>query len=391
MIPYNPSSFNTNKTILEQILELKNWLKDHPSYRIFISSQDFDPIQFTYTLSDVSDNTDMNVGDVVLYANGFVSDVATIDRDNDEFTRNISANVNGPRGPRGYPGADGTNGTNGTNGEDGAYVSAATVDGNGDLQITIYDPATSTTSTINAGHVVGPEGSGIQIVALTSTSGTLSADDLSKVTGTDDCIITYTNAGATLVFKRASIDSSYAYFTNVVVDGDTYYLSCEVDVTTGAYNLGMDQLPIKASNVNSETATNGQVLTADGNGGASWQNAGGGSTLYMHCIRAFLSDANYKLSMNTTIIRQSNIPIDTWAQLRSALNSMGITSISSGNALQTSGAIIDVQNSNNFITLSGITRNNSGITFSGLDANGNDTILSTSFSTPTVYDKIITL
>lgn len=34
--------------------------------------------------------------------------------------------------------------------------------------------------------------------------------------------------------------------------------------------------PIKASDINSESATNGQVLTANGTGGASWQNASGG-------------------------------------------------------------------------------------------------------------------
>ena len=36
--------------------------------------------------------------------------------------------------------------------------------------------------------------------------------------------------------------------------------------------------PIKASDINSESATNGQVLTANGAGGASWQNASGGGT-----------------------------------------------------------------------------------------------------------------
>ena len=40
---------------------------------------------------------------------------------------------------------------------------------------------------------------------------------------------------------------------------------------------------VKAENVDSESATNGQVLTADGSGGASWQNASGGK-LYIHTI-----------------------------------------------------------------------------------------------------------
>ena len=36
--------------------------------------------------------------------------------------------------------------------------------------------------------------------------------------------------------------------------------------------------PIKASEIDSESATSGQVLTANGAGGASWQNASGGGT-----------------------------------------------------------------------------------------------------------------
>lgn len=56
---------------------------------------------------------------------------------------------------------------------------------------------------------------------------------------------------------------------------------------------------VKANNVNSETATSGQVLTADGSGGASWQNAGsGGDKLYRHNI-------NYKNTINFTIINRS--------------------------------------------------------------------------------------
>lgn len=338
MIPYNPSSFDTNKTILEQILELKNWLKAHPSYEIFYSSENGQSVADTgYLLSAIADPTNLAVGDVVIFSNVMVGVVLSVDADNGTYGCDACVSFEGPQGATGPAGADGQNGTDGTcirycnynknlnpnttyaitdlnfstglqindcilfknnfigfvdninvglgnfrvtghiniKGKDGKYVSNAEVDANGDLLIYITDPETSLTTVDNVGHVVGPAGSGIQIVALTSTSGTLSADDLSKVTGTDDCIITYTNAGSTLVFKRSIIDSSNAYFTNVVVDNDTYYLYCEVDVTTGTYNLGTDQFPIKASNVNSETATNGQVLTADGSGGASWQNAGG--------------------------------------------------------------------------------------------------------------------
>ena len=306
MIPYNPSSFNTNKTILEQILELKNWLKDHPSYRVFMSTANGnDSMPDTYNLSDILDDADqLNVGDVVLFSNGCVGSVSSLDVDNQTFDCNLPCvSIKGPQGPRGYTGrgisnaqvdasgdleitifdpetststttnvghVKGADGTNGTNGTDGAYVSSASVDASGDLQITIYDPATSTSSVVNAGHVVGADGQGIQIIDVTTTTGTLSASDLAKVTGTDDCTINYTSVNGTISFKRLFWDTSYAYFTGVYVDTDTYYCVTEVEIATGAFNIDINPIPIKDSNIDSGSATSGQVLTANGSGGASW-------------------------------------------------------------------------------------------------------------------------
>ena len=318
MIPYNPSSFDTNKTILEQILELKNWLKEHPSYRIFASSENGNTsMTSTYDLTQVEENADLNVGDVVLFHNGCVGCVSSVDRDNNEFDCNYPCtNIKGPQGPRGYVtsitniqvdsngdlqvtiynpdtqssstynaghvvGADGTNGTNGV---DGASVTNAQIDASGDLEITIYDPATSTSTTTNVGHVVGTDGQGMQVINTTTSTGTLSASDLAKANGTDDCILIFTDNGVDLTMQRILRDSSNVYFYAYFVDtGKAQFLMCEVNAVTGAYNIDGGDLPIKASNIDSESATNGQVLIADGSGGASWQNAGGGgSTLYQH-------------------------------------------------------------------------------------------------------------
>ena len=337
MIPYNPSSFDTNKTILEQILELKNWLKAHPSYEIFYSSENGQSVADTgYLLSAIADPTNLAVGDVVIFSNAMVGAVLSVDADNGTYGCDACVSFKGPQGVQGPAGADGQNGTDGTcirycnynknlnpnttyaitditfstglqvndcilfknnligfvdnisggtfrvtgniriDGKDGAYISNAQIDSNGDLIITIYDPETMISSSDNVGHVVGPAGSGIQIVALTSTSGTLSADDLSKVTGTDDCILIFTDNGADLTMQRILKDSSSVYFYAHFVDtGKASFLLCEVNAVTGAYTISGGDLPIKASNIDSDTATNGQVLTADGNGGASWQNAGG--------------------------------------------------------------------------------------------------------------------
>lgn len=54
--------------------------------------------------------------------------------------------------------------------------------------------------------------------------------------------------------------------------------------------------------VGNNQATQGQVLTADGTGGASWQNASGGK-LYKHCIR---NNMEYDTELSFIIIDDSS-------------------------------------------------------------------------------------
>ena len=59
--------------------------------------------------------------------------------------------------------------------------------------------------------------------------------------------------------------------SDVIINGAIYYYDgIDYKIINGSKGL----TSVTASDVNSESATNGQVLTADGNGGASWQNAG---------------------------------------------------------------------------------------------------------------------
>ena len=385
MIPYNPSSFDRNKTILEQILELKNWLKDHPSYEIFYSSENGNYLAYTgYLLSAIADPTNLAVGDVVIFSNVMVGVVTSIDTDNGTYGCDACVSFKGDTGATGQAGrsirvssenyvndstaysrnniqpthtiseydlvifandylgyvssvsginfyvtatqnikgADGTNGTNGTNGTDGKYISNVNVDGNGDLICTIYDPATSTSTQVNAGYVVGPagqDGHGMSIINTTTLTGTLSASDLAKANGTDDCILIYTDNGVDLTMQRIMRDSSNVYFYSHFIDtGKAVCSICEVNAVTGAYTISGGDLPIKASNIDSDTATNGQVLTADGNGGASWQNAGGGGTTlnkYHMTVSANPSSSDYtrikNICNNAKVILGLSITIGT--------------------------------------------------------------------------------
>ena len=365
MIPYNPSSFDRNKTILEQILELKNWLKDHPSYRVFVSNENGNTsFGDTYDLNEIVDDpTELGTGDVVLFKNGCVGSVSSVDLDAYTFDCNEPCvNMKGPQGPSGQngvsvtgatidgsghlivtlsngntidagmsKGADGTNGTNGTNGTDGKYISNVTVDGNGDLICTIYDPETSTSTQVNAGYVVGPagqDGHGMSIINTTTLTGTLSASDLAKANGTDDCILIYTDNGADLTMQRIMRDSSNVYFYSHFVDtGKAVCSICEVNAVTGAYTISGGDLPIKASNIDSDTATNGQVLTADGSGGASWQNAGGGTPRYeLDVVTWYIgtgASGNPIISCNFHFIQDFSSVTNSWSSVGAQLSNNG--------------------------------------------------------------------
>lgn len=68
-------------------------------------------------------------------------------------------------------------------------------------------------------------------------------------------------------------------------------------------NAGLTK--VVATDVDSESATNGQVLTADGSGGASWQNASGGK-LYRHSISIKLSSSVPSRSIYFTVLTTNN-------------------------------------------------------------------------------------
>lgn len=348
MIPYNPSSFNSNKTILEQILELKNWLKDHPQYKIYCSSENGATLQNVYTLSNVYDNTDMDAGDVVLFANGTIASVYSVDRDNNEFIVVGLQSIVGPQGPvgpsgyslrvstenyvndstaysrlnlepthgvrtgdtilfaNGYVGimttmsgtsfyvSNSTISTEGPQGPQGVSITNATIDSSGHLIITL-----SSGSTIDAGSVV--EGTNAYIIQLTSYTGTLSADDLAIVNDPSKlCIIDYyENSKHSFYFKDRQITGGWRFSNLDYVEGSqiTIMWYFEIDSTTGAYLQDYSEVFVRAENINSYGATSGQVLQADGNGGASWQTPSGGLNRYTQYISTW-SGSDWNLARN---------------------------------------------------------------------------------------------
>ena len=138
------------------------------------------------------------------------------------------------------------------------------------------------------------------------------------------------------------------------------------------------------SNIKSDSATSGQVLQADGNGGASWQTPSG-SQLYMHSIRISYNDSYSKDYITTTIINNSNTAF-TRSSLAQYLYNNGYRAYN-GPLLQASGYDYFNNNVNAVVGLSSSDGTSSTSTCS--QSNGN--LGSVGLQNVTITDTIITL
>ena len=324
MIPYNPSSFNSNKTILEQILELKRWLIEHPQYEVYYCNDTalLSPVINSFSLADVPDNTNMDVGDLVVCNNAVYCTIISIDRDNGVFTAGYGISFKGDTGANGNDGKSirvssenyvndstaysraniqpvhsinehdivlfandyigyvstisginfyvtSTQNIKGDAGANGVSITGVTIDASGHLIVTLSDG-----NTIDAGSVLS--GTGAYVIQLTSYTGTLSADDLAIVNDpSKTCIIDYyVNSEHSFYFKDRQITGGWRFSNLDYVEGSqiTIMWYIEIDGTTGSYLQDYSEVFIRAENINSYGATSGQVLMADGSNGASWNS-----------------------------------------------------------------------------------------------------------------------
>ena len=366
MIPYNPSSFNSNKTILEQILELKRWLQAHPSYQIFYSSESGVIVAHTgYLLSAIADPTNLAVGDVVVFSNVTLGVVTSVDTDNgtygcdacvsfkgdtgatgpegqslrvstDNFidsatpysrvniwpvhgVRNgdavifangyvgnvtsvsginfyVSSNtisIEGPQGPQGPEGPEGPQGPTGATGPQGVSITNVAIDGNQHLIVTLSDG-----STIDAGSIA----SGLVEleIAYADIGQALSDSDYAICLNADKMIVNY-GAGQLIEYTRDIESSTDIKFAR------TYSSGVDVILVTKATKVVTNPTyKFIAGSIDSQTATSGQVLQADGNGGASWQTpSGGGLNRYTQYISSW-SGSDWNLVKNI-ILNAKNV------------------------------------------------------------------------------------
>ena len=283
MIPYNPSSFDTNKTLLENILELKKWLQAHPSYEVFYSSANGDTSQQqTYNTSTITDPTNLEAGDVVVFANTTLGNVIAVDSDLGTFTCDPCVSFKGPQGATGSTGPQGVSITN------------VVVDASNHLIISLSDG-----NTIDAGAIQYSN-----YIVLTTTSGTLTdaqyntllLEDAKLIyqSGTSKAVYSkFYEDNLTLVFQYLFNDiyqKSVVHYFTITKSTKAYLQSYETlnvrvpDNLSTAVGVQSDKIPITDGNggfqlLNNEGAYNlstgasaGQVLTADGSGYSSWQS-----------------------------------------------------------------------------------------------------------------------
>ena len=340
-IPYNPSSFNSNKTILQAIEELKKYLQENPCYKIYMYNDNYVDGTYVYDKSGVDDPDSIEAYDVIFFMNSYYSKVESVG--DSAITVWPAINFTGAEGPEGPAGADGADGADGAN---GISITNVAIDGSNHLICTLSDG-----NTIDAGAISAP----VYAVEVSSLSATLTQDEVS-ILEHDNSLLLFTQAGLTQVYTKYKEDSTVIRFISPNTDTSKYYYLSGVQLTksTGVLSSYFINFNVRSGIVNSETATNGQVLTADGtggaswvspstpsvegtavlstgetsgkvltadgSGGASWQTAGGGGK-YLHKI--IITYTNDSSLIGLDVITSSSTSITNSTGFRNALNEMG--------------------------------------------------------------------
>ena len=355
MIPYNPSSFNSNKTILEQILELKNWLINHPQYEVYYCNDTalLSPVINSFSLADVPDNTNMDVGDLVVCNNAVYCTVMSVDRDNGVFTAGYGISFKGDTGATGNDGKSirvssenyvndstaysraniqpvhsinqhdivlfandyigyvstisgvnfyvtATQNIKGDVGANGVSITNVTINASNHLIVTLSDG-----STIDAGLINFSE----EYVEVSTSSGTLSNDDRLKIIrGATLIYVDGNNKYYLEPYKYNNISQSI-YYSNARIESNVNEggkVRATIHTITGNYAITIvstNGKVVLAENIDSESQSNGKVLMANGSGGASWQTPSGSS----HIVEINSTSGTFTLDEYNTLLNDDGI------------------------------------------------------------------------------------
>ena len=96
MIGYTPSHLTENEVILEKLNQIIDYLIKNPSYQVFAYNANYVDGTLTYTISNIIDSTNLNIGDVVIFENSYYGVVSGITETVFSVSKGIS--VTGPQG-----------------------------------------------------------------------------------------------------------------------------------------------------------------------------------------------------------------------------------------------------------------------------------------------------
>lgn len=210
----------------------------------------------------------------------------------------------GPQGPEGQQGQTGDTGPAGADAGFGTPTATATMTARGSAPtVNITSTGPNTEKVFNFDFylpVATPK------VTITSASGTLTLAEYNILFNFEDSVVVFKPSGS-LAHNAYTLQRWYSsddYIVFICLYNYTPYKTgvyrCRVDRSNRNYLIYADEaIKINKYNISSaiDSTTNetaGKVLTADGNGGATWEDgAGGVSTVTINVTSGTFSDSDY--------------------------------------------------------------------------------------------------
>jgi len=96
MIGYTPSHLTENEVILEKLNQIIDYLSKNPSYQVFAYNGNYVEGTVTYTISNITNSSNLSIGDVVIFENSYYGVVSEITET--DFTLPKGVAVTGPQG-----------------------------------------------------------------------------------------------------------------------------------------------------------------------------------------------------------------------------------------------------------------------------------------------------
>lgn len=114
MIGYTPSHLTDNEVILEKLNQIIEYLIKNPSYQVYAYNGSFVEGTLTYEIANITDSRNINVGDVVIFDNGYYGVISEISKIHFTLSKGVAPmGTQGPQGPQGIQGKQGEKGDSG--------------------------------------------------------------------------------------------------------------------------------------------------------------------------------------------------------------------------------------------------------------------------------------